>query len=136
MGKIGTNLGFDQNKLSIKFHCKPIYEKKYLNARVREYDGAIKTNFLGNGVPKENMHYSCIACITIDSVMRIDKKYHLQVYLEECKYRVKKIQMSRFINTELKSDSDSDLDSDPDSKVESKSDTELMTKLKSDSSSE
>ena len=87
-------------------------------------------------MPKENMHYSCIACITIDSVMRIDKKYHLQVYLEECKYRVKKIQMSRFINTELKSDSDSDLDSDLDSKVESKSDTELMTKLKSDSSSE
>ena len=87
-------------------------------------------------MPKENMHYSCIACITIDSVMRIDKKYHLQVYLEECKYRVKKIQMSWFINTELKSDSDSDLDSDPDSKVESKSDTELMTKLKSDSSSE
>ena len=87
-------------------------------------------------MPKENMHYSCIACITIDSVMRIDKKYHLQVYLEECKYRVKKIQMSRFINTDLKSDSDSDLDSDLDSKVESKSDTELMTKLKSDSSSE
>ena len=87
-------------------------------------------------MPKENMHYSCIACITIDSVMRIDKKYHLQVYLEECKYRMKKIQMSRFINTELKSDSDSDLDSEPDSEVESKSDTELMTKLKSDSDSE
>ena len=87
-------------------------------------------------MPKENMHYSCIACITIDSVMRIDKKYHLQVYLEECKYRVKKIQMSRFINTELKSDSDSDLDSEPDSEVESKSDIELMAKLTSDSDSE
>ena len=36
------------------------------------------------------------------------KKNHPQVYLEECKYRAKKIQMSRFINTELKSDSDSD----------------------------
>ena len=32
----------------------------------------------------------CIACITIDSVMNIDKKKLLQVYLEECKYRVKK----------------------------------------------
>ena len=96
----------------------------------------IKTNFLGNEVPEENMHYNCIACITIDSVMRIDKKNHPQVYLEECKYRVKKIQMSRFINTELKSDSDSDLDSEPDSEVESKSDTELMAKLKSDSDSE
>ena len=35
------------------------------------------------------MHYTCIACITIDSVMRIDKKNHPQVYLEECKYRLK-----------------------------------------------
>ena len=62
------------------------------------------------------------------------KKNHPQVYLEKCKYRVKKIRMSRFINTELKSDSDSELDSD--SEVESKSDTELMVKLKPDSDSE
>ena len=61
-------------------------------------------------------------CITLDSVLRIDKKNHPQVYLEECKYRVKKIQTSRFINTELKSDSESS-DSDLD-------DNELMTKLK------
>ena len=71
---------------------------------------AIKTNFLGNEVPKENMHYTCIACINIDSVMRIDKKNYPQVYLEECKYEVKKIQMSRFISTELESESDSESD--------------------------
>ena len=99
-----------------------------MKAKVREFDGVIKTNFLGNDTPKENMYYTCIACITIDSVMRMDKKNHPQVYLEECKYRIKKIQMSRFINTELKSDSDSE--------AESKSDTELMAKLKSDSDSE
>ena len=115
-----------KNKLSIKFHSKPIYDQKYLKAKVREFDGVIKTNFLGNDMLKENMHYTCIACITIDSVMRIDKKNHLQVYLEQCKYRVKKIQMSRFINTELKSDSGSDSDSD----------AELITKLKSNSVSE
>ena len=94
----------------------------------------IKTNFLGNDVPKENMHYTRIACITIASVMRMDKKIHPQFHLEECKYRVKKIQISRFINTELKSDSDSQLDSN--SEVETKSDTELMAKLRSDSDSE
>ena len=125
-----------KDKLGIKFHSEPVYEYKYLKAKVREYDGVIKTNFLGNDVPKENMHYTCIACITIDSVMRIDKKNHPQVYLEECKYRVKKIQMSRFINTELKSDSDSDSELESDSEAESKSDTELMAKLKSDSDSE
>ena len=81
------------------------------------------------------VNYSCIACITIDSVLTIDKKNHPQVYLEECKYKVKKIQMSRFINTELKSDSES---SDSDSeKIGAKVDNELMTKLeKSGSDSE
>ena len=63
-----------KNKLSIKFHSKPLYDQKYLKAKVREFDGEIKTNFLGNEMPKENMHYTCIACITIDSVMKMDKK--------------------------------------------------------------
>ena len=31
-------------------------------------------NFLSNGIPKENMHYTCIVCITIDSIMKIGKK--------------------------------------------------------------
>ena len=92
---------------------------------------------MGNDIPKENMHYTSIACITIDSVLKIDKKDHLQVYLQECKYKVKKIQMSIFINAEQKSDSESselDLDSE---KVGSKFDDELMAKLeKSGSDSE
>ena len=123
-----------KNKPGIKFHSEPIYDKTYIKARVREFDGKIKTNFLGNEVPKGDMHYTCISCIAIDSVMRIDIKNHLQVYLEECKYRVKKIQTSRFINTELKSDSESD--SEPNSEVESESNAELMAKLKCDSDSE
>ena len=109
---------------------EPVYEYKYLKAKVREFDGVIKTNFLGNDMPKENMHYICIACITIDSVMRMDKNNQPQVFLEECKYRVKKIQMSRFISAKLESDLESG------SKVESKSKTELMAKLKSSSDSD
>ena len=46
-----------KNKLSIKFHGDSIYEQKYLKAKVREFDGAIKTNLLGNDMPKENMYY-------------------------------------------------------------------------------
>ena len=64
-----------KNKLKIKFHSLPVYDKKYLMTKVREYDGVIKTNFLGNNMPKENMHYTCIACINIDSVMRMEKKF-------------------------------------------------------------
>ena len=115
-----------KSKLGIKFHSEPIYEKKYLKAKVRESGSNIKTYFLGNGVPKENMYYTCIACITIDSVMKMNKKNYWQVYLEECKYKINKIQMLRFINSKLESNSE----------AESQSDTELMEKLKSDSDSE
>ena len=34
-----------KNKLSIKLHSKPIYNQKYLKAKVSEFDGVIKTNF-------------------------------------------------------------------------------------------
>ena len=63
------------------------------------------------------MRYTCIACLRNDSVVvRMDKKNYPQVYLEECKYKIKKMQMPRFINDELESKSE----------LESESDTELM----------
>ena len=121
--KIWDNI---KEKLNIKFHSMPVYDETYIKPKVREFDGKIKTNFLVDEIPKENMHYTCIACKNIDSVMKRDKKNYPQVYLEECKYKVKKIRMSRFVSTELESDSESD------SEAGSKSDTEL----KSNSNSE
>ena len=49
----------------------PVYDEKYIKAKVIEFNGLIKTNFLGDEIPKENVHYACIACITLDSVRRI-----------------------------------------------------------------
>ena len=104
-----------KNKLNIKFHSQPIYENKHLKAKVREFGGNIKTNFLGNNLPKENTYYTCIACITINSVLKMNKKNYLQVYLEECKYKVKKIHTPRSINTELETDSEPDAETDSES---------------------
>ena len=64
----------------------PVYDEKHIKAKVREFNGVIKTDFLCDEIPKEDLHYTCIACITIDSVMRMEKKKNYpQVYLEECK---------------------------------------------------
>ena len=63
-----------KNKLGIKFNSEPIYENKYLKGKVREFDGDIKTNILSNGLQKENTYYASIACITIDSVLKMNKK--------------------------------------------------------------
>ena len=122
MDKYNDIRGKIKERLNIKFHSMPIYDEKYIKAKVREFDSVIKTKFLGDKVPKENMHYTCIACITTDSVMRMEKKNYPQIYLEECKYRVKKAKMTEFIEAELESGSESELESELES--ESKPDTE------------
>ena len=78
--------------------------KKYIKAKVREFIDMIKANFIGNEIAKESMHFACIACIIIDSVMKMERQNYLQVYLEECKYKLKKIKMHKFINAELESE--------------------------------
>ena len=60
-----------------------------------------------NEVPKEGVHYTCIACINIDSVMKMDKKNYPQVHLEEYKNKIKKKKMPEFINVESELDSSS-----------------------------
>ena len=68
--------------LNTKFHSMPVYDKKYIKAKVRENNGVIKTNFWGDEIPKEGAHHICIPCITIDSAMKMDEKNYPQVYLE------------------------------------------------------
>ena len=63
-----------KNKLNIKFHSEPVYEYKYLKAKVRELNGEIKKNFLNNGMSKENIYNSFMACITIEFLINFNKK--------------------------------------------------------------
>ena len=34
-----------KEKLNIEFHSMPVYDQTYMKAKVREFDGVIKTNF-------------------------------------------------------------------------------------------
>ena len=41
---------------NIKFHSMPVYDEKHIKAKVREFNGVIKTNFLRDEIPKESTH--------------------------------------------------------------------------------
>ena len=110
--------------LNINFHSMPVYDEKYIKAKVREFNGGVKTDVK---IPKESMDYTCIACITIDSVMKMEKKNNPQVYLEDCKYKSKKIKINKFINTELGPESE------PESELESDAELKAKSELESDS---
>ena len=61
----------------------------------------INTLFSKNEIPKERNHYISIAAICIDSVLKVDKKNYSQVYLEQCKYKIKRKKPANFIDAEV-----------------------------------
>ena len=99
-----------QNILNLKFHNQPIYDDKYLKTKVKIFNNTINKLFSGDKIPKERIYYICISAICINSVLRADKKNYLQVYLEQCKHKIKKRELVSFINDEVNLSSDNDSD--------------------------
>ena len=95
----------------IKFQSEPIYDDGYIKTKVKTFSEIIKTLFDGDKIPEERIEYACIACISVDSVLKIDKKWYPQVYLEHCKYKIKKREKKKFI-ADYQIDLDSDYESD------------------------
>ena len=48
-----------KESLNIKFHNMPVYDEKHVKAKVKEFNGTIKANFLGDKILKKK------ACITL-----------------------------------------------------------------------
>ena len=96
----------------VKFNTNPIRDEKYIATQVKVFDGVNKTTFTNDKIPKERNHYVCIAAINIDSVMKINRKVYPQVYLEQCKYKLKEKKPVNFINTKVELSSESDYESD------------------------
>ena len=69
--EFGTKL---KKMLSIEFDSQPVYDEKYIKTKVKTFIDVINTSFSNNEIPKERNHYTCIAAICIDSVMKLDKK--------------------------------------------------------------
>ena len=92
--------------LKLKFTTNPIRNEKYILAKLKIFNGVNKTTFTDDEAPMEKNHYLCVAAIDIDSVLKIDKKVYPQVYLEQCKYKLKKRRPANFIDVEINTDSD------------------------------
>ena len=65
-------------------------------------------------MPKEKIPCKCLSIIMLDSVIKTDKKYYPQKFLEECKYVQAKIKFENYIHDSLDSDPDDEIKSDND----------------------
>ena len=58
----------------MKFHSNPVYDEKYIKAKVKKINFVVNTNFWGNEVTKEGVHQTYVAYININSAMKMNKK--------------------------------------------------------------
>ena len=99
--------------LKLKFSVNPIRDDKYVCCRLKIFGGHVWSTFTDNVMPLERQSYLCIAAIDIDSVLKVNKKVYPQVYLEQCKYKLKKRKPVDFIdieNVDEERESESELD--------------------------
>ena len=112
--------------LKLKCFVSPVRDNKYIIAKLKIFKNMNMTTFTNNTILEKNTHYTCISAIDIDSVLKIDKKSFPQAYLEQCKYKLKKIKCSRYIDHLEIIDYDSENDCDSIDYVEIKEEIENL----------
>ena len=95
-----------KDSLKKEFDCEPIYNKKYLKAKIKSFNEKTNTNFHNNKIPKEDSQYICLWVTLINSAFRTGKNYYPQVFLVECKYIPKEIPKYIIDDIEISSDSE------------------------------
>ena len=88
-----------------KFDSEPFYNKQFLKTKIKSH-GDEATDFYDQKIPKVGSSHTCLAVISLDSVLKKDDNYYPQVLLEECKYIEEKV--IRYINNNLSDFSSSD----------------------------
>ena len=97
-----------KSSLKKQYDNEPVYNEKYLKAKVKSYNEKINTNFHEKKITNKGSHVICLSVGLIDSIFRVGKNYYPQVFLEDCKYVVKKKKIPKYIIDDLEISSDSD----------------------------
>ena len=108
------------NLMNIEFDSASVYgnNDKYIKTKIKMYEDRVNTNFQGKKVPKENASYKCLSLIMLDSVIRVNKKYYRQIFLEECKYVIRKNKMENLINDYLDLSLSDESDNESDNEID------------------
>ena len=69
-----------------------------METKTKSHDDEV-TDFYDKRIPKVDSNYTCLAVISLDSALKKDDSYYLQVFLKECKYIERKV--LRHINGNL-----------------------------------
>ena len=89
---------------NIELNALSVYDNGYMKTKIRICGDKIYTKFRGLNVPEDDIECKFFTVISIDSLLVCDKKYYLQVYLNNCTYKTVKKQMTDYLDENLLED--------------------------------
>ena len=83
---------------NITLNALPVYDDRYIETKLRTFGDKVYTNFHGLNVPEDDIECESFTIISIDSLLVYDNKYYLQVYLDNCAYKIVNKQMTDYLD--------------------------------------
>ena len=86
---------------NIELDALPVNDDRYIKTKIQTYGDKVYTIFRGLNVPEDGVECESFTVISIDSLLVLDNKYYLQVYLDNCAYKVADKQMICYLDDNL-----------------------------------
>ena len=86
---------------NIKLNTLPVYDNRYIKAKIRTYGDKVYTNFRELNVPEDDIECETFTVIFVDSLLVYENKYYLQVYLDNCTYKIVNKQMTDYLDENI-----------------------------------
>ena len=76
-------------------------DDRFIKIKIRTCNNKFYTNFRGFNVPEDDIECGSFTAIFTDSLLVYYKKYYMQVYLDNCAYKIVNKQMPDYLHENL-----------------------------------
>ena len=84
-----------------ELNALPVYDNRYIKTKRRTNGDKVYTNFRGLYVPEDGIEYGSFTVISIDFLLVYEKKYYLQVYLDNFAYKRNALRCGSFLEKNI-----------------------------------
>ena len=90
-----------ENLKFIELNALPVYGNRCIKIKMRTYGDKFFTKSRSLNVPEVGKNCESFTINSIDSLLAYENKYYLQIYLDNCSYRVLNTQMIDYLDHNL-----------------------------------
>ena len=86
---------------NVEINALPVYDDRYKKTKIKTYSDKVYTKLRGLSVSEDDIECRSFRVISVDCLLAYENKYYLQVYLDNCAYKIANTQMTDYVDNNL-----------------------------------